>query len=147
MKRVVTVVVAALLCAAQPAGLMASAAEAQAGTVKVTVTYKGKGGTVDATRKLWVWLFDTPNIGPDSQPIVQMALETNGSEAVFQSVAAGIVYIAVAFDEKGAMDGQGPPPPGTPISILADANGAPRGLAPGDKAIATLTFDDAMRMQ
>lgn len=146
MKKVLLVVVAALVCAAQTAGLLAMAGEAQAGKVTVTVTYKGKG-TVDATHKLWVWLFDSPNIGAGSMPIDQIALDKNGAEAVFQGVSAGTVYVAVAFDESGAMDGQGPPPPGTPISLLMDAQGTPRGVTPGDKGIAAVTFDDTMRMQ
>ena len=145
MKKVLTVIVAVALLGTQPAGLLASGDQAQGGTVKVTVTYTGKG-SVDATHKLWVWLFDTPNIGAGSQPIDQIAIEKNGGDAVFQ-VPAGPVYVAVAFDEKGSMDGQGPPPPGTPISILADAKGAPRGVTPGDKAAVTLTFNDSRRMQ
>ena len=58
-----------------------------AGTVKVTVHYKGKG-KVDASHKFWVWLFDTPNIGAGSMPIDQIALDKNGADAVFDGVAA-----------------------------------------------------------
>lgn len=145
MKNVLTVMVAAVMLAAQPAGILASQGQTQAGTVKVTVTYKGKAGQVDASHKLWVWLFDNPNIGPGSQPIDQIALDKNGADAVFQ-VSTGAVYVAVAFDEKGGMDGQGPPPPGTPISILADAKGVPVAVTPGPKAAISLTFDDTVRM-
>ena len=116
-----------------------------AGTVKVTVTYKGKG-QVDSSHKLWVWLFDTPNIGPGAMPIGQIALDANGADAVFENVAGDKVYVAVAFDEKGAMMGDAPPPTGSPIGILMSPEGAPRGVTPGDKAGATLTFDDSLRM-
>ena len=76
MKRVLTIAFAALLTAAvmQPGGALNAAPLAThvtAGTVKVTVTYKGKG-KVDTSHKLWVWLFDTPNIGAGSMPIAQL---------------------------------------------------------------------------
>ena len=69
----------------QPGGALNAAPLAThvtAGTVKVTVTYKGKG-KVDTSHKLWVWLFDTPNIGPGAMPIAQVALDKNGADAVF----------------------------------------------------------------
>ncbi len=72
--------------------------------MKVTVHYKGKG-KVDASHKLWVWVFDTPNIGPGSMPLDQVALDKNDIEAVFEGVAADKVWIAVAYDESGGMMG------------------------------------------
>jgi hypothetical protein len=149
MKKVLTVVVAVMCIGAT--GLLGastsapSGARLTAGTVKVTVTYKGKG-TVDAAHKLWVWIFDTPNIGPGSQPIDQIALDANGSEAVFNNVAPGQVWIAVAFDQLGLMTGNEPPPSGTPISVHMGADGAPSAVTPGDKGAVTITFDDTMKM-
>ena len=150
MKNVLTVAFTAVLAAtvAQPGGALNAAPIARhvtAGTVKVTVTYKGKG-KVDTSHKLWVWLFDTPNIGPGAMPIDQIALDNNGADAVFENVAGDKVYIAVAFDEQGAMTGDGPPPTGSPVGLLMGADGTPRGVTPGDKAGATLTFDDTLRM-
>ena len=148
MKKVFAVVVVTMLAGlAQPAATLnaAPAVSVTAGTVKVTINYKGKG-TVDASHKIWVWLFDTPNIGPGAMPIDQMAIDKNGGQVEFQGVAPSQVYIAVAFDEKGAMAGDGPPPTGTPVGILADATGAPTGVTPGEKGIAVVTFDDSLRM-
>ena len=148
MKKVLASVVVILLAGLAPAAGVLNAAPAvtvTAGTVKVTVTYKGKG-TVDSSHKLWVWLFDTPNIGAGSMPIDQVALDKNGTDAVFESVAGDKVYVAVAFDEKGAMMGDGPPPTGSPIGILMGTDGAPSGVTPGDKAPVALTFDDTIRM-
>jgi hypothetical protein len=65
---------------------------------------------------------------------------------VFENVAGDKVYIAVAFDEQGAMTGEGPPPTGSPVGVLMGADGTPRGVTPGDKAGTTLTFDDTIRM-
>ena len=150
MKNVLTVAFTALLAAtvAQPGGALNAAPIAThvtAGTVKVTVTYKGKG-KVDTSHKLWVWLFDTPNIGAGSMPIDQIALDANGSDAVFENVAGDKVYIAVAFDEHGAMMGDAPPPSGSPIGVLIGSDGVPRAVTPGSKDAVVLTFDDTQRM-
>jgi len=151
MKNVLTVALTALLAATvlQPGGNLSAAPIATHvtdGTVKVTVTYKGKAGTVDSSHQLWVWLFDTPNIGPGAMPIAQLSLTKNATEALFDGIAGDKVYVAVAFDEKGMMVGEGPPPTGTPIGILMGADGMPIGITPGDKGVATLTFDDTIRM-
>ena len=144
MKKVLTVVVAALCVAGTlPLGASTSApadVRVAAGNVKVTVNYKGKG-TVDASHKIWVWLFDTPNIGAGSQP-----LDQNGTVADFANVVPGQVWIAVAFDQQGVMTGNEPPPSGSPISIYSAAAGAPSPVTPGDKAVVTITFDETMRM-
>jgi hypothetical protein len=150
MKNVLTVALTVLLAATvQPGGVLNAApstTRVAAGTVKVTVTYKGKAGTVDGTHQLWVWLFDTPNIGPGAMPIAQVSLTKNGTDAVFDGVAGDKVYVAVAFDEKGVMAGDGPPPTGTPIGVLMGADMMPTGITPGDKGVATLNFDDTIRM-
>lgn len=148
MKKVLTVVVAALMMSgALPLGASTdgpAAARVAAGSVKVTVNYTGKG-SVDASHKIWVWIFDTPNIGAGSQPVDQVALDKNGAVAEFANVTPGQVWIAVAFDQQGVMTGNEPPPSGSPISIHAE-NGAPSAVIPGDKAAVTITFDETMRM-
>ena len=148
MKKVLASVAVILLAGLAPATGVLNAAPAvtgNSGAVKITVTYKGKG-TVDTSHKIWVWLFDTPNIGPGSMPIDQIELDKNGADAVFDNVAGDKVYVAVAFDEKGGMMGDGPPPTGTPIGILMGSDGAPGGVTPGDKAPVALNFDDTIRM-
>jgi hypothetical protein len=115
-----------------------------AGTVKVTVNYKGKG-TVDAKHRVWVWLFDSPDIGPGSMPIAELAVDANGRVAAFENIAAKRVWIAAAFDESGVMNGNAPPPSGSPIGILLGSDGTPKSVVPGDDA-AVLIFDDSQRM-
>ena len=149
MKNVLTVALTALLAVAvgpQDSAVNAAAlsTRATANTVKVTVTYKGKG-KVDASHKLWVWLFDTPNIGPGSMPIDQIAIDDNGTDAVFENVAGTKVYVVAAFDEQGAMMGDAPPPAGTPIGMLLGADGTPSSVTPGEKPV-VLIFDDSIRM-
>jgi hypothetical protein len=149
MKNVTILAVAMLLIGAGRPAVASGSAPGEtgvaAGSVKVTVNYKGKG-TVDASHQIWVWLFDSPNIGAGSMPVDQASLDTNGAAAVFENVVPGQVYVAVAFDESGTMTGDGPPPPGTPIALLMGGQG-PAAITPGDKGVATITFDDSMRMQ
>ena len=150
MKNVLTVALTALLTAAvlQPGGALNAApfaAHVTDGTVKVTVTYKGKG-KVDASHKLWVYLFDNPNIGPGAVPVGIVSLDKNGVDAVFDGIAGDKAFIAVAFDENGTMTGDGPPTSGSPVAILVGADGTPGSITPGAKSPAVLTFDDTIRM-
>jgi hypothetical protein len=115
-----------------------------AGAVQVKIDYKGKG-TVDASHRVWVFVFDTPSIGSGSMPIAMDSVEKNGAVATFD-VAGDKVWIAVAYDESGTMTGDGPPPPGSPIAIYGGNPAAPEAVATGAKAPVTITFDDSQRM-
>jgi hypothetical protein len=147
MNKALSLVVAALVAVMASTAVIKAASRdtgAAAGTLKVTIHYTGKG-KVDAAHKLWVWVFDTPQIGPGSMPIDQLSLYKNDADASFVGLADGKFYIAAAFDETGSMMGDAPPPTGTPIGILGMAAGAPSPVSPG-KDPAVLTFDDSMRM-
>ena len=119
-------------------------ARVAAGTVKVTVNYKGKG-TVDAKHRLWVWLFSSPDIGPGSMPIAEISIDANGALATFEGIDADRVWIAAAFDESGTMSGNAPPPSGSPVGLLVGSDGAPKSVVPGESA-AVMTFEDTVRM-
>ena len=143
---VVTAVAAFLAGLQPPSAVHAAAPEMRAGNVKVTLRYTGKG-TVDSSHKLWLWLFDTPNIGAQSMPIDQISLDKNDADAVFEGVMPSQVWLAVAFDQQGAMTGNEPPPSGSPIGIWSGGTpGPPAPITPGEKAIITLAFDDSLRM-
>lgn len=114
------------------------------GKLKVTVEYKG-GGAVDATHEIFVWVFDTPNIGADSVPIANDVATANGASLNFSGLPKE-VYLAAAYDEKGDYDGMsGPPPSGTPITIYGDM-GAAKAVVTGADAAITVTFDATTRM-
>ena len=129
---------AALLSLGAPARLDASAE-----SLNVTVKYTGKG-QVDKDHRLWIWLFDSPDIGPGSMPIAEGSVDTNGGVATFEGLANGQVWIAAAFDERGGFAGNSPPPPGAPIGIYGMEAGAPAPVKPGAEPV--LSFDDSMRM-
>jgi hypothetical protein len=126
---------------------VAAAPQAQpaaAGDLAVTVTYKGKG-EVKPGNEIAVFLFDTPTINAESEPIGMQVLEKNGGVAQFQGLPPK-VYIAVVYDEKGVYDEQGPPPSGTPTAIHSDKAGAAIGVPTGKAAKVTVIFDDTTRM-
>jgi hypothetical protein len=139
---VVLVLAAAAVRAQQPAP-----PEPYNGKLQVIVDYTGKG-TVDATHQVWIWVFDNPNIGPDSTPLSTAAVKENKGPYKF-SMLPKTVYLAVAYDEKGGYDGTAAAPPtGTPIRIFGGA-GLGTTASPvttGEDATATVTFDDSVRM-
>jgi hypothetical protein len=134
---------------------LASAARAQdAGTVtgklKVTVEYKGQSGTVDKEHRIWIWVFDNPNISADSIPVATGVLSENKGAYKFIALPKE-VYIAAAFDNKGGYDGSsGPPLQGTPITIHGSTGGPGSMAAPiatgADDAEVMVTFDDTVTM-
>lgn len=140
-----TAVAASALSRRSTEGAKAEGARVAAGTVKVTVTYKGKG-TVDSSHRVWVWLFASPDIGPGSMPIAETSIDANGATATFDGIADERVWIAAAYDEKGTMSGSAPPPPGTPVGLYVGSDGAPRSVVPGDSTVAVFSFDDSFRM-
>lgn len=137
---------AALLAASGTAPLGAVTTHTgQAGSVTVTVRYTGQG-TVDDGHRLWIWLFDTPDIGPDSMPIHEAFVSANGGSTTIEGVGPDRVWIAVAFDQRGGSTGNAPPASGSPVGIHAGTDGRPTPVVTGDKATALVTFDDSVRM-
>ena len=117
----------------------------ESGKLKVTVDYKGTGD-VDATHEVFVWIFDTPNIGADSVPIANDVITANGASVNFSGLPKE-VYIAAAYDETGDYDGtSGPPPSGTPIPIYGDMGVAKAIPTGGADATVSVTFDATVRM-
>jgi hypothetical protein len=127
-------------------GLTTALVQERAGDVTVTVTYTGKG-KVDDTHEIWVFLFDTPNVGRESQPLATQAVKKSGGTATFKNISQDPVYVLFAFDETGNYDGTaGPPPPGTPIGMYSTDGKAPAPVKPGTGAKVKATFDDTRRM-
>jgi hypothetical protein len=133
------------LCLTFSTTIAAHPAAGEDGSVTVTVKYTGKGD-VDGSHRLWVWLFDSPNIGASSMPIAETSIDTNGGVATFD-VSAPQVWIAVAYDIGGGFAGMAPPPSGSPASTYRiAAGGAPAPVTPGDTGAVTLTFDDTFKL-
>jgi hypothetical protein len=138
--------VMAVVALAAVLGGVVGAAQGDGGALAVTVEYKG-AGTVDKEHRLWLFVFDTPNIGMDAMPIATGTLSENGGTYKFVGLPKQ-VYLAAAFDEQGGYDMSGPPPQGTPITIhgMVTAGSAAPVATGGDDAKVTITFDDSIRV-
>ena len=135
------------------AALIAAGSSSQAGqaeptkpeTVDVTVKYTGKG-SVDSNHRIWVWIFETPQIVEGSIPIGEQSIDQNGGTATFKT-SAKQVYVAIAYDEAGGFMGQAPPPSGSPVTMYgAKADMQPAPVTPGAKGKIVVSFDDTQRM-
>ncbi len=74
-------IAAALATGAVAEAIAAGPADSHDSSVRVTVKYTGKG-PVDETHRVWLWLFDTPDIGPGSMPIAELSIGKNGDTAI-----------------------------------------------------------------
>jgi hypothetical protein len=113
-------------------------------TLDVIVTYAGKG-EVSTKNEISIFLFTDPNITEGSMPVAVGTVEENGGHFLFKGLPP-VVYIAVVYDDTGNYSREGPPPPGTPVSLHGMAAGAPEGVKCGKDAKVTVTFDDSNRM-
>lgn len=134
-----------LIVAGLAAPLASGAPAAGAGSVTITVHYKGSG-TVDESHKLWIWVFDIPDIGPAAMPIREESIAKNGGEVSIRGLSEERVWIAVAFDERGGSPGNQPPASGSPVAIYSVDGGQPSAVEPAGDARVAVTFDDSMRM-
>src|ERR1051325_7907405 len=98
--------------------LLATAlAVAQAGrTVQVDVTYTGSG-TVDASHKIYVALWESPDFG--SGPAAVKPLESKTGTVTFTDVQKSPVYVSTAYDPTGKWDAQSSPPSGSSLGMYA----------------------------
>jgi len=122
-----------------------AAAKPAAGTLPVTLNYKGKG-VVDEKHKLIVWMFSDANITSGSRPVGTQMTTKNGGQVMFTNAPSTPVYLFAVYDETGNYDGvSGPPPPGLPCAIYKKApKGPPTPVTAGTEAV-TFTFTDAER--
>jgi hypothetical protein len=145
IRRGVTTAGLMALCLTFSTAMAAHPAAGEDGSVKVTVKYSGKGD-VDDSHRLWVWLFDSPNIGAGSIPIAETSVDKYGGVATFD-VSAPQVWIAAAYDVHGGFAGMAPPPSGSPASAYGiAAGGAPAPVTPGENGAVTFAFDDTFKM-
>jgi hypothetical protein len=116
------------------------------GNVQATVTFTGRG-TVDETRRIWVFLFDTPAPGPGDRPLAVQAITESGGVAAFKGLIISPGYVLVAYDENAAYDGKSATPPsGTPIGMYSTSGKEPSPVERGRTAKVRVSFDDSRRM-
>ena len=119
----------------------APAAKPQTKSLKVTVSYKGKG-KVDQNHGVYLFLFDNPDFVQNpgsSMPIAFQTVRANDESVTFDGLTAPTVYLVAAFDELGTYDlAAGAPPSGTPVALYK----------PGETPIPTpIKFDEKKELE
>jgi len=117
-------------------------------TLQVQLHYTGSG-TVDATHKIFVALWDSADFGSAPPTDVKSATSKNGV-VTFSNVKKTPTYMSAAYDPTGHWDGaSGPPPAGSSLGMYSKAPPKPDpiDIAPGKIAKVTITFDDAVKVR
>src|SRR5690242_19160879 len=91
---------------------------AQSGrTIQVDVTYTGSG-TVDAAHKIYVALWNSPEL--DSVPVDVQPLASKTGTVTFKNVQTVPAYVSAAYDPTGKWDAQSPPPSGSSLGMYGN---------------------------
>lgn len=119
----------------------------QGRTLQVQVHYTGTG-TVDATHKIYVALWDSPGFPEGGgQPIAVQPVTSKDGTATFSDVQKVPAYVSAAYDPSGNWDAQSPPPPGSSLGMYSKAPPAPDpiDIESGKTAKVTINFDDRQK--
>ena len=129
------------ICGALILGAFLTPAQ-QGRTLQVQIHYTGSG-TVDATHKIFVALWDSPDLTGGPPTAVQSTTSKNGS-VTFSDIQKSPVYVSAAYDPSGQWDASAPPPPGSSLGMFSTAPPKPDAVnvTPGKVAKVTITFDD-----
>jgi hypothetical protein len=125
--------------------LMAPAQQGQ--TIQVQLHYTGSG-TVDATHKIFVALWDSADFNSAPPTAVQSTASKNGT-VTFSDVKKAPAYVSAAYDPTGHWDGaSGPPPTGASLGVYSKTPPKPDPIAivPGKVARITLSFNDSRKV-
>ncbi len=117
-------------------------------TLKVTVKYAG-AGTVDDTHKLYLFIFDTPDIQSGPMPIGASSTSKNESVVSIENLNVSPVYVAAVFDSSGTYDGMSAPPSGSPAAMYTKEQpgiATPIKIEPGQTGEIEFVFDDSFKM-
>ena len=117
------------------------------GNLQVQLNYTGSG-TVDASHKIFVALWESPDF--ESAPPVEVKSVTSKNGTVtFTNVNKVPAFVSAAFDKTGHWDGaSGPPPSGSSLGMYSKAPPKPDPIdvKPGATAKVTITFNDAVKV-
>jgi hypothetical protein len=118
-------------------------------TLKVKLNYTG-AGAVDQKRKIFVFVFDTPDFvqREDAMPIANDSGTAKDATLTFSNLAASPVYLIAVYDPAGAYEGMSRPPSGASMGIFSKTPGqpAPVSIDAGKTAQVDLAFDDTAKM-
>jgi hypothetical protein len=126
--------------------LVAAFAFAQSGrTIQVDVNYTGSG-TVDASHKIYVALWDSADFS--GGPAAVKGLESKNGSVKFTDIQKSPVFVSAAYDPAGKWEAQSPPPSGSSLGMYASKPPTPDPITtePGKTAKVKLAFDDSNKV-
>ena len=126
--------------------LAAAFAVAQAGrTVQVDVNYTGSG-TIDASHKIYVALWDSADFS--GGPAAVKSVESKNGSVTFTDIQKSPVFVSAAYDPTGKWEAQSPPPSGSSLGMYASKPPTPDPITiePGKTAKVRLAFDDSNKV-
>jgi hypothetical protein len=115
-------------------------------TIRVDITYTGSG-TVDASHKIYVALWDTTDL-QNATPVAVQSLDSKKGTVTFSDVEKVPAYVSTAFDPTGAWDAKSAPPSGSSLGMYSKKIPTPEPIdvGPGKTARVSITFDDSVRV-
>jgi hypothetical protein len=126
-------------------------AQEKGGAIRVQLDYTGTG-TVDASHKIFVALWDSPDFAQPNSHVIPVAVESTTSKTgtvTFSDVKKTPAYVSCAFDTTGKWDGQsGPPPAGASLGMASTNPPTPEAIdvSSGKTAKVKITFNDSVKM-
>ena len=118
----------------------------QGSTLQVQLHYTGSG-TVDATHKIFVALWDSADLNSAPPAEVKSTTSKNGM-VTFADVKKSPVYVTAAYDPSGRWDAASPPPTGSSLGMYGKTPPKPDpiAIAPGKSVKVTIGFDDTAKV-
>lgn len=115
-------------------------------SIEVNITYAGSG-TVDASHKVYIALWDSPNFS-GAPPIAVKPLDSKSGTVMFADVQKVPAYVSAAYDPTGKWDAQSPPPSGSSVGMYSSNPPTPDPIdvAPGKTGRVKLRFDDTNKV-
>jgi hypothetical protein len=114
--------------------------------IQVEINYTG-AGTVDATHKIYVALWESANAsgGP---PVAVQSLDSKKGTVTFSMVQKVPAFVSAAYDPTGAWNAQSPPPSGSSLGMYSKnpPNPEPIDVAPGQTVKVSITFNDSAKV-
>lgn len=126
--------------------LSAACAFAQGGrSIAVDIVYTGSG-TVNASHKIYVALWDTADT-TNSGPVEVKSIDSKVGSVTFTNVQKLPAYVNAAYDPSGKWTAQSPPPSGSSFGAYSTHPPAltPIDPPPGKTTKVKITFDDKVK--
>ncbi|HWK12137.1 MAG TPA: hypothetical protein VNR64_18890 [Vicinamibacterales bacterium] len=115
-------------------------------TLRVAINYTGSG-TVDASHRIYVALWDTADLN-NGRPVAVQSLDSKSGPVTFSDVQKVPAYATTAFDPTGAWKGDSAPPSGSSLGMYSKNPPKPEPIdvTPGKTVTVRISFNDSVKV-